>query len=163
MNVPKDRGLIRPLVDREAESRLRDQRVAANRLEGLRRGVTVRRIVVTRHDHNLSLARHPDLRRSQDMASRMKGDLRLPDLDRLTERQGRQPDRLPDPLPQEGLPAFRAKILPHPTARMVRMGVCNHRLGDGLPRVDVKVARRTIEPGACFLQDIPFIKAHSLY
>jgi hypothetical protein len=142
-----DRGddfpLRTPAVDRQAEGRFGDERIAAQRREGRRNAVALK-LIVARGDPDLPMIGDADLRRAQHMARRMERDL---------DPVAREPlaigDRfdcdVAEALPQDRgrVPLTDVDVRPEP--RMIAMRVRDERPRNGAPRIDVEIAGGAIE------------------
>ena len=140
-----------PTVDRQPEGALRDEAIATNRLEGLTGHVGFERVVgraghevVTRGDPDPAAVLEPHLRRAEHVARGMQRDAHPEVVDALSIAQRLQID-LAEAGPQHALARCGCEVVRVACARMVGMGVRDHRARDWSPRVDVEVAGRAVE------------------
>jgi len=76
----------------------------------------------------------------------MKGHANAVMVDRLAVRQRVEIDIRAEASPQDALARTRGEVVSAAPTRMVAMAVRDHGTIDGPPRVQVKIARRTIKP-----------------
>ena len=132
-----------PAVDRQAEGRFGDEGVAAQRLEGWRNAVALE-LVVARGDPCLALRRHPNLRRAEHVARRMKR--KLDSVARQDLAVSRRLDRdVAQALAQDRGGVAMADINIRAEARVVGMRVGDDGARNRAPGIDVKIARGAIE------------------
>ena len=140
----EDVGLRAPAVDRQAEGRLGDEGVTAERLEGGRNAVALE-LVVARGDPCLAVQGHANLRRAEHVARRMKR--KLDPVARQDLAIGRRLDRdVAQPLAQDRRRVAMADINLRAEARVVGMRMGDDGARNRAPGIDVEVARGAIEP-----------------
>ena len=140
----EDVDLRAPAVDRQAEGRLGDEGVTAQRLEGGRNAVALE-LVVARGDPNLALRSDANLRGAQHVAGRMKR--KLDPVARQDLAVSRRLDRdVAQALAQDRRGVAMADINLRAVARVIGMRMGDDRALNRAPGIDVKVARGAIEP-----------------
>src|SRR5205085_2722338 len=143
----------RPAVNREAEGRFGDERVTANRFD--RRAREVRfELVVTGDDADLAAAFDAHLGRPEDVPRRVERDGNAAEVHGLAVADGSNRGGRAEPLPQDGFAVTGREVVAGAGAGMVRMGVSNHRAIDRLPRIDVEIAGRAVEPAVGQAQQV---------
>ena len=137
-------GLRAPAVDRQAEGRLGDEGVTADRLEGGRNAVALE-LVVARGDPDLALRGDANLRGTQHMAGGMKRNLDPVARQDLAVRRRLDRD-IAQTLAQDRRRVAMADINLRAEARVIGMRMGDDGARDGAPGIDVKIARGAIEP-----------------
>ena len=139
------RGLRLPAVDRQAEGGFGDEHVAAHRLEG-RAGAIVLQLVVARGDPDLAAVLQPHLRRAEHVARRVQRQAHAVHVDPLAVGQRLQTDVSAQPRAQHAGALRLRQIRAVPAPRMIAVRVRDDGARHRLPRVDVEVARRAVQP-----------------
>src|SRR5579863_1397006 len=133
-----------PTINRQAESRFRDETIATHRLEGLACPIRLK-LVVARRDPDLAPIFDAYLRRPQNMSGRMERDFHAVPFDRFPVANGFNPNFAESPT-QDWRAVVVAKIDGAAEARVIGMAVGDDRPFDGAPRIDKKIAGRAIKP-----------------
>src|SRR5262249_32720294 len=138
-------ALWRPSVNRQTKGALGDERVTSYELERRARRIRIGFVVARRHpDFALVLDAH--LRRPNDVPRWMERDTHTIDVDWLTVVHRLDCRRCAKPRAQHALALARAQVVARAPARVVAMRVRDDRALDAVPRIDVKIARLTVEP-----------------
>jgi hypothetical protein len=135
----------RPAVDRQPERRLGDEGVAAHRLERGAGRVGLD-LVVAADDPHLAAVLEAHLGRAEHVAGRMQRHAHAVHVERLAVGQRAQRDAGAEPRAQHALGGRRGQVRAVPGARVVGVGVGDHRPRDRAPGIDVEVAGFAVEP-----------------
>ena len=133
-----------PAVDRQAKSGLRDKHIAAYRLERCAGRVWCD-LVVTAGDPGLPAMGQTDLRRTQHVAGWMQRHGHTVVRDLLAIRHTLQGNVGTQPSAQHAFSRCRCQIVAVPRACVVGMRMGDHSATNRPPRINIKVALRTIK------------------
>ena len=148
VDLRKHLGLRLPAVDGQAEGGFGDETIAAHRLERRTGGVALidgRQVVIARRHPDPAAVRQPHLGRAQHMAGGVQADGHAVVLHGLAVGQPLQRQVGTQPAAQHALADGGGQHVAVAGARMVGMGVGDHRPGHGPPGVDVEIAGRAVQ------------------